>query len=40
MLGSTAVHLAASARCPLLVLPRLADDDDGLQRAASASSPA
>jgi len=26
MLGGTAVHLASNARCPLLVLPRLAQD--------------
>ena len=26
MLGSTAVHLASNARCPLLVLPRQASD--------------
>ncbi|MGD0386986.1 MAG: universal stress protein, partial [Solirubrobacteraceae bacterium] len=25
MLGSTAAHLASNARCPLLVLPRLAE---------------
>jgi nucleotide-binding universal stress UspA family protein len=27
MLGSTSAHLASNARCPLLVLPRLADDE-------------
>jgi len=27
MLGGTAAHLASSARCPLLVLPRRAEDD-------------
>lgn len=31
MLGSTSVHLASNARCPLLVLPRL--DDGGVERA-------
>ena len=29
MLGGTAVHLASNARCPLLVLPRLASDGAG-----------
>ena len=32
MLGSTATHLAGSARCPLLVLPRL-EEEDGTKAA-------
>ena len=38
MLGGTEAHLASNARCPLLVLPRLADSEDGERSAASPSA--
>jgi len=37
MLGGTAVHLASSAQCPLLVLPRAEDDATGLDEGAGTS---
>ena len=37
MLGSTAVHLASSAECPLLVLPRDEDDAPGLEEGSGTS---
>ena len=37
MLGSTAVHLASSAQCPLLVLPRAEDEDPGLEEGSASS---
>ena len=37
MLGSTAVHLAGSAHCPLLVLPRAEDEAAGLEVGAGTS---
>ena len=37
MLGGTAVHLASSAQCPLLVLPRATDEAGGLEEGSGSS---
>ena len=37
MLGGTAVYLASSAQCPLLVLPRAEDEAAGLEEGSGTS---